>query len=202
MKYYKIKYLLDLAMIIIFSPIIFILFILSSLLLIFFQGFPIFFISERVGVNYAKFRMIKFRTMKLNSIDLRNADGTTYNSKNDSRLTYLGKIFRKLSIDELPQLFNVIKGEMSIIGPRPDLPDQIKIYDQYKLSKERFKIRPGITGYAQINGRNAISIEKRTNLDNYYVHNMSFILDIKILFFTVYNVLFSKNINKNNAEVR
>ncbi len=199
MSYSKFKYLFDIILILIFSPFIVIIFVLSYMVLFFFQGFPIFFISDRLGKNYKVFKMIKFRTMKVNSIDLRNSDGTTFNSKDDLRLTNVGKIFRKFSIDEIPQLINVIKGEMSIIGPRPNLPDQMKIYDELKLSKDRFKVHPGITGYAQIKGRNSISFEKRTSYDSYYVHNMSLVLDFKILLFTLFNVLLSKNIYKNDS---
>jgi lipopolysaccharide/colanic/teichoic acid biosynthesis glycosyltransferase len=142
--------------------------------------------------------MYKFRTMKKNSIDLRNQDGTTFNSTKDQRVTKIGSFFRKFSLDELPQIINILKGEMSFIGPRPDLPDQISIYKSNNLSLDRFKIKPGITGYAQVNGRNSISLKLRNELDIYYSNNFSFMLDLSIIFKTILNVLFSKNINKND----
>jgi undecaprenyl phosphate N,N'-diacetylbacillosamine 1-phosphate transferase len=199
MKSYKsIKYFIDKFVIIIFSPLLFILFTLLSLTLLVFQGRPIFYVSDRVGENLKNYRMFKFRTMKNHSIDLRNQDGTTFNSTKDQRLTKIGSFLRKFSLDEIPQIINIIKGEMSFIGPRPDLPDQISIYKSNNLSLERFKIKPGITGYAQVNGRNSISIKIRNDLDIYYIKNLTFMLDMYIIFKTILNVLFSKNINKND----
>jgi lipopolysaccharide/colanic/teichoic acid biosynthesis glycosyltransferase len=138
--------------------------------------------------------------MKNNSVDLRNPDGTTFNSSKDSRVTKIGSFFRKFSLDEIPQVINVIKGEMSLIGPRPDLPDQLNIYTSNNLSLDRFKVRPGISGYAQVNGRNSLSIFERNQLDNYYVNNLTIKLDFYILFKTIIKVVFSKNINKNESK--
>jgi lipopolysaccharide/colanic/teichoic acid biosynthesis glycosyltransferase len=198
MKVYSgFKYFFDIFFVIIFSPLILLLLIFFSVLLLIFDGFPIFYVSERVGKNYRIFKMYKFRTMKSNSIDLRNPDGSTYNSYNDQRVTFIGNIYRKFSIDEIPQLLNVLKGEMSLVGPRPDLPDQVIIYDNLKLDKLRFLLKPGITGYAQLKARNSVSLRDRNLLDNHYYYNYSFILDIKILFLTIFKVLASKNINKN-----
>jgi lipopolysaccharide/colanic/teichoic acid biosynthesis glycosyltransferase len=198
MKVYSwFKYFFDIFFVIIFSPLILLLLIFFSVLLLIFDGFPIFYVSERVGKNYRIFKMYKFRTMKSNSIDLRNPDGSTYNSYNDQRVTFIGNIYRKFSIDEIPQLLNVLKGEMSLVGPRPDLPDQVIVYDNLKLDKLRFILKPGITGYAQLKARNSVSLRDRNLLDNHYYYNYSFILDIKILFLTIFKVLASKNINKN-----
>jgi lipopolysaccharide/colanic/teichoic acid biosynthesis glycosyltransferase len=138
--------------------------------------------------------------MKNNSVDLRNPDGTTFNSSKDYRVTKIGSFFRKFSLDEIPQVINVIKGEMSLIGPRPDLPDQLNIYTSNNLSLDRFKARPGISGYAQVNGRNSISIFERNQLDNYYVNNLTIKLDFYILFKTIIKVVFSRNINKNESK--
>jgi lipopolysaccharide/colanic/teichoic acid biosynthesis glycosyltransferase len=134
--------------------------------------------------------------MKNNSVDIRNNDGSTFNSSKDPRVTKIGHIFRKISFDELPQILNILKGEMSFIGPRPDLPDQISIYKSNNLSLERFNVKPGISGYAQINGRNSLSPKQRNALDTYYVNNLSFFLDIKIFFLTIIFILFPKNINR------
>jgi lipopolysaccharide/colanic/teichoic acid biosynthesis glycosyltransferase len=138
--------------------------------------------------------------MKIGSIDLRNEDGSTFNSVKDSRVTKIGSFFRKLSLDELPQILNVLKGEMSFIGPRPDLPDQIDIYTKNNLSLDRFKVKPGITGYAQVNGRNSLSPINRNKLDIFYVNNISFLFDTKIFFITIFYVLFFKNVHKNDTK--
>ena len=112
------------------------------------------------------------------------------------RLTYIGKIVRKTSIDEIPQLFNVVKGDMSIIGPRPLLPEYLALYDEEQ--KKRHDVKPGITGWAQVNGRNAISWTQKFEYDIWYVKNQSFMLDIKILLKTIKKVLVSEGINTAN----
>jgi undecaprenyl phosphate N,N'-diacetylbacillosamine 1-phosphate transferase len=199
MKYYPvIKVLFELLLILIFSPFILVLVFLISFLILFFDGRPVFYSSKRVGKNLKIFKMYKFRTMKIGSIDIRNDDGTTFNSKNDYRVTKIGSILRKLSFDELPQIINVLKGEMALIGPRPDLEDQTFIYNNLKFGLERFNVRPGITGYAQVKGRNLLDIYARTKYDVFYVENLSFILDLKILFLTIKNVILSKGINKKS----
>lgn len=113
------------------------------------------------------------------------------------RITNLGKILRKLSLDELPSLFNVLKGDMSLVGPRPLLVEYLSLYSN-KHSR-RHQVKPGITGWAQINGRNTISWEEKFELDLWYVNNQSFILDLKILLITIKKVLFQENINKSNS---
>lgn len=148
--------------------------------------------SNRLGKNGKIFRMYKFRTMKENSADIRNADGSTYNSENDKRLTKIGKLLRTLSIDELPQIFNVLKGDMSLIGPRPDLPDALELYtDDEKIKLE---VCPGITGYSQAYYRNEISASDKFRNDVYYVKHFSFLLDLKILFKTISTVIRRENI--------
>ena len=136
--------------------------------------------------------MYKLRTMKKNMPDLRNPDGSTYNSEDDYRLTSCGKWIRRFSLDELPQVLNVLKGEMSLVGPRPDLPSQEKFY----VGNERDKllVRPGITGYSQAYFRNSISWKERIGFDIFYIQNVSFIMDMKIILKTVTALFQSKNI--------
>lgn len=150
------------------------------------QGKPFFF-QERPGLNEKIFKIIKFKTMN----DKKDANG---NLLSDSeRLTPIGAFVRKTSLDEIPQLINVLKGDMSLIGPRPLLVSYLELYDDFE--KQRHNVRPGITGWAQVNGRNAISWTKKFELDVFYVNNISFLLDCKILIQTVKNVLSSKDIS-------
>lgn len=136
--------------------------------------------------------MYKLRSMKMNAPDLRNEDGSTFNAENDSRLTKIGKFLRKTSLDETPQLLNVIKGDMSIIGPRPDLPEHIAFYEDKELRK--LEIRPGMTGYSQAHFRNTVTWKERIRNDIYYIDNMSLWLDIKIFFATIVSVFKGSNI--------
>lgn len=161
--------------------IVFFLFFLTIFILMLFYGFKnIIFVQERIGFKNKKFSLYKLKTMK----DLYDSDK---NLLNDSqRITKMGKILRKLSIDELPQVINVIKGDMSIVGPRPLLPEYLPLYNDFQ--KRRHEVKPGITGWAQVNGRNAISWKKKFELDVWYVDNLSFLLDIKILFLTIIKV--------------
>lgn len=152
--------------------------------------------SERLGKNMKMFKMYKIRTMRVDAPDIRNEDGSTFNSENDSRVTNVGKFLRKLSIDELPQIFNVLIGNMSLVGPRPDLYCQKEIYINQNKDLSKFHVNPGITGFAQVNGRNAITWDDKTKLDTYYANNISFIMDIKILTKTVLQVLLRKGVNK------
>lgn len=152
------------------------------------SGTPVFYTQLRLGMNSKVFNMLKLRSMYVNSADIRNPDGTTYNSPADSRVTRVGRWLRELSLDELPQLMNVIRGDMSIVGPRPELPDGLKHYR--KSDHLRLTVRPGITGWAQIRGRNAISIECRRDLDMFYVQHRTLWMDIQIILCTI-PVLFS-----------
>jgi len=148
--------------------------------------------QERSGRGGISFTLFKFRTMFENAPDLRNADGSTYNSLDDPRVTNMGRFLRITSLDELPQLFNVLAGEMSLVGPRPDLVDQARYYgaDEWR----RLVVKPGITGLAQINGRNVISWAARTRLDLEYVDRQSVSLDLKILWRTAGCVLSRRDI--------
>jgi len=150
------------------------------------SGKPFFF-QIRPGKNEKLFKIIKFRTMN----DKKDKEGNLL--PDFKRLTKIGKFVRKTSLDEIPQLLNVIKGDMSIIGPRPLLPQYLPLYNEKQ--KKRHQVRPGITGWAQINGRNAISWSKKFEFDAWYVENLSFLLDLKILFLTVKKVFISEGIN-------
>jgi lipopolysaccharide/colanic/teichoic acid biosynthesis glycosyltransferase len=162
------------------------LFLLISILIFLFQSKSVLFFQERLGKNHLKFKIIKFRTMT-NEL---NSEGQLLPDVN--RTTKIGNFLRKSSLDELPGLFNVLKGEMSLVGPRP-LP--IIYGDRYSPEENRrHEIKPGITGWAQVNGRNAISWKEKFKLDVWYVDNKSFFLDIKILILTFYKVILRKDI--------
>lgn len=150
------------------------------------QGKPFFF-QKRPGKREKIFKIIKFKTMS----DQRDAEGNLL--PDTERLTRIGEFVRKTSLDEIPQLINVLKGDMSLIGPRPLLVSYLELYDDFE--KRRHEVRPGITGWAQVNGRNSIDWTTKFELDIYYVDNISFKLDCKILFLTIKNVLSSKDIN-------
>ncbi|MGJ7919512.1 sugar transferase [Neobacillus sp. LXY-4] len=172
--------------IIIFLPVL----LLTSFLIRIKLGAPILFKQQRPGLNGKLFALYKFRTMT----DQRDQNGELL--PDYLRLTSFGKLVRKLSLDEFPQLFNVIKGDMSLIGPRPLLKEYLLIYTEEQA--KRHHVRPGITGWAQINGRNAITWEEKFKLDVWYVENQSFILDIKILILTIKKVLISDGISSHN----
>lgn len=165
-------------------------FLLISILLFFANKGNPFFFQIRPGKNEKLFKIIKFKTMN----DKKDNIGNLLPDKD--RLTKIGKLVRKLSIDEIPQLINVIKGDMSIIGPRPLLPEYLKLYDPKQ--QKRHLVRPGITGWAQVNGRNAISWQEKFNFDVWYVENVNFTLDLKILLQTIKKVIISEGITANN----
>jgi len=148
---------------------------------------PIFYKSQRLGKNGRVFTMYKFRSMKVNAPDLRNDDGSTFNADDDPRLTRIGRFIRKTSLDETPQIINVIKGDMSIIGPRPDLPEHLDLYEGDE--KRKLEVKPGITGYNQAYYRNTIPWKERILNDIYYVDNLSFWLDVMIFLKTIVKVL-------------
>ena len=163
--------------------------LIISLAIVIFDGFPIFFIQKRVGKNNKVFNMYKFRTMKNNTPDI----ATHLIDNEEIHLTASGKILRRLSLDEIPQLINILFGEMNFIGPRPAL------YNQYDLIEMRSKhkietIKPGITGWAQVNGRDFISLEEKVKLDLFYFNNVNLRIKIKILFLTIFNTVNQKNI--------
>lgn len=186
------KRLLDIVLssiaIIIFSPIYIIVAILVKTKL----GSPVLFTQERPGKNEKIFKMYKFRSMT----DEKDEEGNLLSD--EVRLTKFGKLLRSTSLDELPELFNILKGDMSIVGPRPLLVKYLPYYNDNE--KHRHDVRPGLTGWAQCNGRNAISWEEKFDLDVYYVNHLSFLLDIKTIFRTVRVVLKHENITLNALE--
>ncbi|WP_404445295.1 sugar transferase [Sutcliffiella horikoshii] len=154
-------------------------------------GSPILFRQSRIGLNEKPFTIYKFRTMS----DKKGVNGELL--PDVERISLLGKLLRKFSLDELPQLFNVIKGDLSLVGPRPLLPEYLPLYNEEQ--KRRHHVKPGITGFAQVNGRNSISWEEKFQLDTWYVDNQSFLLDIKILVITIIKTAFPKGINNNQT---
>jgi len=170
------------------SPI---LVVVTFLLYIANKGKP-FFIQKRPGLNEKLFNIIKFKTMT----DATDAKGNLL--PDAQRMTKIGSFVRKTSLDELPQLFNVLKGDMSLIGPRPLLPEYLPLYNSKQ--KKRHNVRPGITGWAQVNGRNAISWEDKFKFDVWYIENVSFLLDLKIIFLTIKKVVVKEGITSNTSE--
>ena len=154
---------------------------------------PVFYNATRRGRNGKNFKMFKLRSMYVNSPDLKNADGSTFNSAKDPRVTKVGRFMRKTSIDELPQLLNVLLGHMSFIGPRPTL-ITCDYEDLPEIRKKGLQVRPGITGYSQAYYRNSITKEEKYMHDCYYVDHLSFALDMKILLQTVKSVVKRENI--------
>jgi len=178
--------LISLILLIIMIPI----FVIISIGIIFNDGFPVFFLQKRTGFNNQVFWMYKFRTMRNNTPNIATH---LLESKNNHYTTF-GKILRKLSIDELPQLLNILKGNMCFIGPRPAL------YNQYDLIDLRtkygiHKILPGITGWAQVNGRDELSISEKIKLDEYYLKNRSILLNVKILILTISQIFIPKGVS-------
>lgn len=152
----------------------------------------IFYKQKRIGIKEREFNIVKFKTMT----DARNEEGKLL--PDDKRLTAIGKILRITSLDELPQLYNVLKGDMSLVGPRPLLPRYLQLYSEEQ--NRRHEVKPGITGWAQVNGRNNISWSKKFELDVWYVDHQSFILDIKILWMTLIKVLRKTDITTDNPK--
>ena len=185
-------FLFSLILIILFSPLLLIIFLLIKKD----DGGHVFFLQERVGKNRKVFKIIKFRTMVENAIYMKGGYSV---SENDPRITKTGHFLRKTSLDELPQLFNVLKGEMSFIGPRPPLTFFPKDYHQYESwVLERFKMRPGITGLAQVNGRNDIDWYERFEYDVEYVKYWSIKKDFEIFLKTIKTLFEKKGVYKNN----
>lgn len=151
----------------------------------------IFFVQERPGLKGRIFKMIKFKTMT----DERDKEGNLL--PDEKRLTRMGRFVRSISLDELPQLFNVLKGDMSLICPRPLLPQYLPLYSEKQA--KRHDVRPGITGWAQVNGRNAISWQRKFEYDVWYVDHLSFVLDMKILFLTIKKVFIREGINSSTS---
>ena len=188
-KYFKrpLDLILSLAAIIVLSPLFLLIAILVRLML----GSPVIFKQQRPGLNGKIFTIYKFRTM----LDKRDANGDFL--PDELRFTRFGKFLRSTSLDELPELINVLKGDMSIIGPRPLLIQYLSLYNEHQ--SRRHEVRPGLSGWAQINGRSAIGWEEKFNLDVEYVDNISFMLDLKIILLTFKKVIIREGINSDTA---
>lgn len=185
----KIKRCFDFIVALIALVLLSVLIIITAVIIRFKIGSPVLFKQQRPGLQGKPFYVYKFRTMTGD----RDKKGELL--PDHLRLTKVGMLIRKLSLDELPQLFNVLKGDVSLVGPRPLLMEYLSLYTTEQA--RRHEVRPGITGWAQVNGRNAISWEEKFNLDIWYVDNRSFRLDIKILFMTVLKVFKSEGINQD-----
>ena len=185
-RYFKrlFDFILSLVAVVVLLPVYIIVAILVRTKL----GSPVLFCQERPGLNEKVFKMYKFRTMT----DKKDANGELF--PDEVRLTKFGKLLRSTSLDELPELFNILKGDMSIVGPRPLLVKYLPLYNEEQ--KHRHDVRPGLTGLAQVNGRNAISWEQKFKYDVEYVQNVSFLLDVKIVIQTVKKVLVRDGISQ------
>ena len=188
-----IKRLLDIIIALIGLPFFVVIFAVVAPLIKIEDHGTVFYKAKRRGIRGSIFEMYKFRSMKMNAPDIRNKDNSTYNSPNDPRITKIGKVLRKTSIDETAQIINVLKGDMSIIGPRPITIDKpLEEYDDKRI--QRLKVRPGITGYQQAYYRNSVGQEEKFEMDAKYAQEVSFALDVKIFFKSIQTVLMRKNI--------
>lgn len=194
------KRLFDLILSLIALPFWLIILLVIAPIIYFQDKGSIFYNAPRLGKDGKVFKMYKFRSMKMNAPDLRNEDGSTFNAEDDPRLTKIGRFIRKTSLDETPQLLNIIKGDMSIIGPRPDLPEHREMYEGDE--ERKLEIRPGITGYNQAYFRNTVPWKERIQNDIYYIDNLSFLLDIKIFLKTIVSVFKREDvfINEENTK--
>ena len=192
--YNLIKKLFDFFFSLFLFSILLPLILIISLFILFDIGRPIFFLQERTGKNGKVFKIIKFRTMNDN-VDI---NGNVDNDK--SRISFTGKYLRKFSLDELPTLLNIINGDMSFVGPRPLLHEYYTDNLYSDVQKERFNVKTGITGFAQINGRNKLTWEKKFNLDIWYVRNRSFWLDIKIVLKTIIKIFDNRDVDSDNDD--
>lgn len=189
------KRMMDLLVAFIALPFWFIILVIVAILIKLDDGGPIFYTAERLGKGGKMLKMLKFRSMRVNAENIVNADGNTFNSANDARVTKIGRFLRETSLDETPQLLNVLTGGMSIIGPRASEYDSLESYKEDELDK--LKVRPGISGYTQAYYRNSISAREKRLYDAWYANNMSFKLDVKIFFKTIETVLLRKNLYSN-----
>lgn len=194
------KRLIDILIGLIALPFVLIVIIIFGPIIYFTDKGPVFYNATRAGKDYKPFKMFKLRSMYVNAPDIRNADGSTFNSDNDPRVTPIGKFMRKTSIDEFPQFLNILIGDMSFIGPRPKLWDpDLSLNEMPSDYYNSFMVKPGITGYAQAYYRNSITQDEKFHWDAYYADNCGFLLDIKIVFRTIYTVIASKNINTEQS---
>lgn len=203
MIYRFFKRFFDIILSLIALPFVLLFIIIFAPIIYFTDKGPVFYNAPRLGKKGKVFKMYKLRSMKVNSPNIKNADGSTYNGENDPRVTKVGRFMRKTSIDEFPQFLNVLKGDMSFIGPRAHLTTSYTGYENLdERRKKRLEVRPGITGYSQAYYRNSASSEQKMENDIYYVEHMSLWLDIKILFKTVFSVLKRENIYVGEASTK
>ncbi len=161
---------------------------------------PTLYIAFRAGKDYKPFKMYKLRSMYVNSPNLKNPDGSTYNADDDPRVTPIGRFLRKTSLDEFPQFLNVLKGDLSFIGPRPKLYNEDRKVEEMDEDRQKsYSVKPGITGYAQAYYRNSITQDEKFHWDAYYAEHISFWMDVKIIFQTIYSVIGRKNINTEQS---
>lgn len=195
-----VKRLLDIIISLIALPFVLLAILIMAPCIYFCDRGPVFYNAPRRGKDGREFKMYKLRSMYVNSPNLKNADGSTFNSAKDPRVTKVGRFMRKTSVDELPQILNVLLGHMSFIGPRPTLPN-IPYEDLPELSKKRLSVRPGITGYVQAYYRNSISQDEKVRHACYYVDHITFVMDLKILLKTIKSVVKRENIYVSTTEV-
>lgn len=191
------KRLLDLLVSLVALPFVGLALLIFAPIIYFTDRGPVFYNAQRIGKDGKLFKMFKLRSMYVNAPDIRLADGSTYNGEDDPRVTPVGRFIRKTSIDELPQVLNILLGHMSLIGPRPDPPDWL---DRYPEDIRVFlTVRPGITGYSQAYFRNSADGAEKMKNDAYYATHCTFLMDVKIFFKTVATVLLGENTYKDTA---
>ena len=194
------KRVIDLIIGLVALPFVLLVIIVLGPIIYFTDRGPVFYNAARAGKDYKPFKMFKLRSMYVNSPDLKNPDGSTYNSDDDPRVTPIGRFMRKTSLDEFPQFLNILKGDISFIGPRPKLYVPEKYHNGLPdYMKKSFMVKPGVTGYAQAYFRNSITNEEKFKWDGYYAENVNFIMDVKIIFQTFYSVICRKNINTEQS---
>ena len=187
------KRVIDLVFALIAFPFVLLLIVIIGPIIWLDDHGPIFYAGKRIGKGGKPFGMLKFRSMKVNAPDIRLEDGSTYNGDDDPRVTKVGRFLRKTSLDEIPQFLNVLVGQMSMIGIRPDPLDWLEKYNEHE--RVILTVKPGITGYNQAYYRNSADGELKLKNDVYYAEHISFWLDVKIFFKTIKTVLFRENIN-------
>ncbi len=191
------KRMIDVFVCILFMPVFVLISFPLALMIKLEDGGPIFYSASRIGKNGVRFKMHKFRSMKVNSSDIRREDGSTFNAKDDDRITKVGKFLREFSLDETPQIINILAGQMSLIGPRPDMDSAIPYPTEYRSV---WSIRPGITGYNQAYFRNESTWAGKMKNDKYYVDHLSFLFDLKILLKTFSSVVKREKIYRPDGQ--
>lgn len=191
------KRVCDLVVSIVALPFVLIIIAVLAPIIHFEDKGPVFYNAPRVGKDGRDFKMYKLRSMRVNAPDLVMEDGSTYNGADDPRMTKIGAFMRRTSLDEIPQFLNVLKGDMSVVGPRPDLRRETELYEGDE--GEKLTVKPGITGYAAVYGRNSLPWHDRLALDVYYVRNVTFALDVKVFFRTFATVFKQEGIYVEEA---